>query len=76
MTAPLSAAETWFAVRRFAEERGWQVELTPRGRTRCSKGGSIVLGPGHGADVTAYADLIARLGYADAFMESWRGRRP
>jgi hypothetical protein len=77
MNAPISeAAQAWFAIRRFAESHGWQVDLTPRGRTRCTKNGSVVFGPGHGADVSAYRDLIWRLGHVDGFMSEWRRRRP
>jgi hypothetical protein len=73
---PLSeSARAWERVRDFAVSTGWTVELTPAGRTRCTKAGSIILGPGHGASIAVYQDLIERLGYVDGFM-SRCGRRP
>ena len=65
------AATAWETVRDFAQTKGWTVDLTPRGRTCRRKAGSVVFGPGHGASVHAYRDLISRLGYVDAFMARW-----
>jgi hypothetical protein len=69
------APQPWEAVRDFAQAKGWAVELTPRGRTVCRKAGSVVFGPGHGASIDVYKDLIDRLGHVDRFMAQC-GRRP
>jgi hypothetical protein len=74
--APSEAAQAWLAVRRLAESHGWQVDLTPRGRTCCRKAGAVVYGPGHGPDLNAYRDLIWRLGHADGSMSVWQRQRP
>jgi hypothetical protein len=59
-----AAASAWERVRDFAVAKGWILELMPRGRTRCTKAGSVEYGPGHGACIAAYRDLIDRLGYS------------
>jgi hypothetical protein len=73
---PLSeSARAWERVRDFAVAKGWTVELTPTGRTKCTKAGSIIFGPGHGASIAVYHELIDRLGYVDGFMSRCE-RRP
>jgi hypothetical protein len=70
------SARAWERVRDFAVAKGWTVDLTPGGRTRCAKAGSFVFGPGSGASICAYHELIERLEHVDGFMAAHTRSRP
>jgi hypothetical protein len=73
---PLSeSARAWERVRGLAEASGWAVELTPRGRTKLTKLGSVLFGPGHGATIAVYDEMLERMEHVDRFMARC-GRRP
>jgi hypothetical protein len=71
------AAAAWERFCFIATAKRWAVDLTLSGRTRCTKAGSVVFGPGHGASIAAYRELIDQLEHADAYLAACRaGRRP
>jgi hypothetical protein len=61
----------------FARDHGWSADLTPAGRIKLSKEGSVVLAPGPDSLTReSVADAVHRMGHAEGFMEHWRRRRP